>query len=891
MGAYQEHSDRPDHIGPYDIEEWLGEGGMGEVCRARDRRLDRMVAIKRIRGARLHERATRERFRREAWSVAQLNHPAIVQIYDVFADEDHDWIVMEYVDGDTLTHRLKKGPLDPAVVLTLMYDVASGLAEAHASGIVHRDIKADNIMITHRGHAKILDFGLARPIEPNNMNPAVTMVGAILGTPHAMSPEQAAGQELDHRSDLFSLGSLFYLALTGRAPFRGPTALETLRRVRTRGQPPAKFHRPEIPQALSDLIDHLLEKDAARRPQKTEEVARQLDAMVKTPFTEWPQHTPPVEETKKEEDDGPTAITELTSIISAGRQQVTALVCEALATGISGPSGSWESAAQPLRKIANEVLEDLGAEIQPRAEHNKPEILTIACFGFPKTREDDALRAVVAARRIVERARRESTRQDVALRIGVHTDQAWISGDEIELGDAGIHAAGVAQRGGVGEVIVSGSTETLVREGFRCDLVSEMVAPGEPLPFRLTGERDVEAYLETLRGAPLIGREAERQILMNRWRLVREGRGQAVLLSGPRGCGKSRLLQDLLDNNETADAFRLVCRCRRHERGIAFAPLIRLMRRLLRCDESADCTHQDLEAFLGPFGAALGRTLPAFHHLISQDLEEPEEVTEQPENRVQDDIRAALVQLLSAMATRSPVLLLVEDVEEIDDESFRLLEMIVRQGPAVPMLTIMTSRTPGMRLPQMTDSLSYLSLGPLGRRESAEIIRRVAAPTSLPTLVVDALGQRADGVPFFLEELTQALCESEIDFLQGDPALLKAEIDYLPIPLRLHDLLMAKLDAQGSGRRLAQEASVIGRHVSKSELEAVSSFNDKDLKRLLKRLVDNEIFYRRSENGDARYFFRYALLQEAAVNSLPASERHDLQIAVEALPQEAPTDV
>ncbi len=273
-------------VGPYQLTRPLGAGGMGEVYEAWDERLERHVAIKRVQpdatGAAPDPRR-RERLRREARAAACLSHPAVVQIFDVVETEEADWIVLELVDGPTLAEMLLQGPLDLGRLLPLAREIAEGLAEAHSRGILHRDLKTENVVVTRSGHAKILDFGLAKRFWPaaggglpRDLSRSLSQVGEILGTPRAMSPEQANGELLDPRSDLFSLGTLLYEAVTGVSPFKAATTVETLHRVCTH-QPPAPAQlNPTVPLPLSALIGELLEKDRERRPADASQVAARL---------------------------------------------------------------------------------------------------------------------------------------------------------------------------------------------------------------------------------------------------------------------------------------------------------------------------------------------------------------------------------------------------------------------------------------------------------------------------------------------------------------------------------------------------------------------------------------------------------------------------------------
>jgi serine/threonine-protein kinase len=277
----------PTRVGPYRLARRLGQGGMGEVFLAWDERLGRRVALKRIR----REEPTaedRERLRREASAAARLSHPAVVRIYDLVEDATGDALVFEYVEGRTLRELLTEVLPAPALAARLAREIAEGLAAAHAGGLVHRDLKAENVMVTPDGHAKILDFGIAKAVALGGEGETLTLQGAVLGTLHAMSPEQARGGEVDARSDLFSLGVLLYELLTGLSPFRGGDLPDTLQRVAGHRPPPVREIRPEIPRALSDLVDRLLAKRPEERPGSAGEVARELAALSPGDLPEGP---------------------------------------------------------------------------------------------------------------------------------------------------------------------------------------------------------------------------------------------------------------------------------------------------------------------------------------------------------------------------------------------------------------------------------------------------------------------------------------------------------------------------------------------------------------------------------------------------------------------------
>ncbi len=263
-------------IGPYRVEEQIGVGGMGEVYKAYDDRLDRWVAIKRIRDDKEQGDENRERFQREARATAKLNHSSIVHLYDIFRDGGNDCIVMEYVEGVTLDKLIRNGPLEPVQAASLGHEIAAGLAEAHVKGIIHRDLKVENVIVTPDGHAKILDFGLARPLLSSELDASLTGKGQLVGTSRAMSPEYVGGEDIDHRSDLFSLGVLLYEMVTSHSPFKAHNTLATLKQVMLHRQTPAHLVNKNVPEDLSSVIENLLEKDPADRPQNAQEVSRDL---------------------------------------------------------------------------------------------------------------------------------------------------------------------------------------------------------------------------------------------------------------------------------------------------------------------------------------------------------------------------------------------------------------------------------------------------------------------------------------------------------------------------------------------------------------------------------------------------------------------------------------
>jgi class 3 adenylate cyclase/predicted ATPase len=585
----------------------------------------------------------------------------------------------------------------------------------------------------------------------------------------------------------------------------------------------------------------------------------------------------------------------------AERRQLTVVFCDL--AGSTALSGSLDP--EQLRDVLL-AYQTACAAVVDRYDGHVAQCIgdgLLVYFGIPRAHEDDAQRAVNAGLGIVEAVAHLSQRLrrelgiDLGVRVGVHT--GLVVAGEMGAGAAREEMAIVGQTPNVAArlqalavpntLVISSSTQRLVGSLFIYeDLgVHHLRGVADPMQaWRVIGERPTESRFEALQVAgmaPLIGREAEIDLLLRKWELARNAKGQVVLLSGEPGIGKSRLTEALRDRIANGPYTRLRCQCSPYFANSALYPFVRHL------EQAAELSPSDPpEEKLGKLERMLaesGQCEPAIVPLLATLLSIPTGTRYPPidlaPQRLKEKTLAALADRPLALAAKQPVLFVVEDAHWIDPSSEELISALIDRLQDARVLLVVTHR-PEYAVPwSHRTHLSVVTLNRLDRAQSAAMVDTLTAAITLPAEAADQIVAKSDGVPLFVEELTKAVLEFNAP---GDRSAHRSQ---LVVPSTLHDTLMARLDRAAGVKEVAQTAAVLGREFSEALLAAVSPLDSESLASALDELVDAELLFRGTP--PASYVFKHALVQDAAYGTLLLSKRQHLHArTAEALEQKFP---
>jgi class 3 adenylate cyclase/tetratricopeptide (TPR) repeat protein len=560
--------------------------------------------------------------------------------------------------------------------------------------------------------------------------------------------------------------------------------------------------------------------------------------------------------------------------------------------------GSTQLAAaldpEDLREVVG-AYQDCCTRVIERFEGHVAKFLgdgVLAYFGYPQAHEDDAERAIRAGLDLVDAISRLGLAVPLAARLGISTGEV-VAGDlvgersaeqQAVVGETPNRAARLQALAEPGSVVIGPHTRALVGRLFDYADLGAHAIKGfhEPIQVsRVLGPSTVADRFAALRSgqlSPLVGREHEIALLLERWEQARGGEGHVVLLSGEPGIGKSRVVQSLCERLENRAHGLLRYQCLPYYRHSAFQPVIEEIERTAGIDRSdpAEARLDKLRAHLATLGPSGESLLTPLAELASIATGARASALKLSPHQRKARLLAALALRVESMVARRPLLIVIEDVHWIDPSSMEFLELLIDRVRALPVLVIVTARPQAAAPHTGGTPLTALTLSPLSQRQSAALVAQMASDKPLPAALADEIVTKTEGVPLFVEELTKAVLDSDLLADGGDRWVLTGRLDRLAIPATLQDSLMARLDRLSAVKDVAQIAAVIGRAFAYDLLEATAGLPEDELRDALDQLAEAGLVFRRGDPPNATYTFKHALVQETAYNALLRPRREEI---------------
>ncbi|MGH7647837.1 MAG: protein kinase domain-containing protein [Gemmatimonadaceae bacterium] len=872
----------------YDVLEPLGSGGMGLVYRAYDRRLDRHVALKFLPPHLATADAAKRRFRAEAQATAALEHPNICTVYEIAETDDGQlYIAMPLYDGATLDKRIQAGRMPVGEAIRIALAIGDGLAKAHDRGIIHRDVKPPNVMITADGLVKILDFGIAKLVGLGA--DGATQPGTRVGTAHYMSPEQAAGEPVDHRTDIWSLGVVLYEMLGAQRPFAGAGERELLDAIAARDPVPLSARFENLPAAIDSILARALAKRPAARYESMRTFVRELAAL-------HALLTPAIRSARPTAAPGDRA--RLGLALGSERRQVTILV--ATVAGYASviercPPDEAERLLGRVRNAAVDVARRHGASIEGLEGDQLR-----AVFGVPDIHEDDALRAVRAALELHARVREiaasvaDGPGRSVRVQSGIHTAPAVIhrpprdDGAYQVIGTALHSAVRLSALATPDEILASAECQRLISPfvaAESCAPVKLAAGAAPAVIYRVRGESGLETRLDAAERSgltPYTGRSAELGTLRALLARACGGDGQLALVVGEAGAGKSRLLYELRRGLSDANVRVLKGRCQSYAGAAPYRPFVEALLAMIGLDERGDQRRsvEHIVSRIQAIDASLADFVPLYLHLLSIDSPEYRVPRHLQGERFKAAILDALVAIFAMYAGQHPTVVLFEDWHWVDEASRDVLRHLSEILAAQALLVVVSCRPEGNTDWLGIHNRTVISLGPLDRLASAAIMQSVLGAERVAAELSRQIHERTGGNPFFLEEVCQTLLE------EGTVAVTAGEATAVDAsgPVQLPDTVQAvirtrlgRLDPEAL--EVLRVASVIGREFSRTILEDVRP-SDIAPAQALGRLTAAGLLQQTSAAPVQAYRFKHVLTQEVTYDTLLEHQRKRLHAGV-----------
>lgn len=873
----------------YQIVEELGRGGMGVVYKAKDNKLKRFVALKFLPSAISGHKEAKLRFIKEAQTASILDHQNICTIHEIHETEDGQmYIAMAYYEGETLKKKIKEGAVPLAEAIGIVIQIAQGLSKAHSEGIVHRDIKPANIIETSDRVIKIVDFGLAKLASEAR----VTLTSSIIGTPAYMSPEQAMGESLDQRVDLWSLGVVFYELLTGHLPFLGENEQSMLYAIINKTPEPPIDLKKEIPEEAERIVLKCLRKQPERRYQSAD---RLISDLTKLKIS-----------LEKEKED--LAVKKrLETGRETERRQATVLSGEILGYKEVLESLETEEAALVINRCFT-MLDSVISKYESRID----EIMGgsfMASFGIPLAIEDapkKAINAAIELRNSMETFnKRENLKVPLDIRVGVNsgtviagigsTDKVYsVIGEDVNL------ASQLRDISTKSSIYVGPLTYRYTKNDFEFETLESVSLEGRTEPvtvYKLLSvkERVYRARLgaERMIYSDMVGREDELNKLKLHVLRAINGEGSIVNLIGEAGIGKSRLVAELSRIDEIKKVTLMRGRALSIGSNLSFHPVIDILKSWARIkeDDPPAASAQKIEKVIrSVFPEGVPEIFPFIATLMGIKLtgKHAERVKGIEGDALEKLILKNIRDLIAKASDIKPLVFVLEDLHWADLTSVELFESLFRltESKSILFINVMrpdyeTStrilRTIRNRYPDLS---TEINLEPLDDSQCEALIGNLLNVEALPIHIGELIARRAEGNPFFIEEVARSFIDDGVVEIENGHFRVTEKIESVVIPETINDVIMARVDKLGEQTKsLLRIASVIGRNFFYKILAEVAK-GDEEIDDILEHLKEVQLIKERRRMKELEYLFKHALAWDAVYNSILLKKRNQLHLDV-----------
>jgi serine/threonine protein kinase/tetratricopeptide (TPR) repeat protein len=903
-------------VSHYKITEKIGEGGMGVVYKADDSKLKRTVALKFLPKDLIRNPEARERFEREAQAAAALNNPNIVTIHEINEDKDHIYIVMEYVEGQTLRDKIRDTttpyhtplekmappktekinpvtyrtvPMDTQKIIDLAIQICGGLKAAHQSGIIHRDIKPQNILINKDGVVKILDFGVAKLTRDTGLTKEFTTIG----TPHYMAPEHLLKEEVDQRTDLWSVGVVLYEMLTTELPFYGENIQSILYAILNEDPIPPSDLNDDISRELERIVLKCLRKDRGERYPSAERMLADLEKLMKALKKDSRKFRVMKKQQLRKETERRRA-TIISAEISGYSEMLEGMDPEEVASTMSDCFDMFTSIAGKYegwldKTTGNSFMILLGV---PSAVENAPK---------------KAVNTAIEMRsRLAQFNEEEHLDIPLGISMGIHSGIviAGVMGKENEkysvIGDTVAFAhrlKSMAAKEAKGQVYVGPLTHKHTRNEFEYKELKPVAQKGKDKPtavYKLISVKEKpdrsRLGLERMIFSEMIGRDEELNKLQLHLFKVINGEGSVVNIIGEAGIGKSRLITEFRRKEAFKNVTLLGGRALSIGKNLSFHPLISAIKNWIKVKEndSAPEAYNKLEKSINAiFPEGADEIFPFIATLMGMKLTGTfaERIEGIEGEALEKLIKKSLRELIIKAAEQQPVVFMMEDLHWADLTSIELLESLFRLAENNPILFINAFR-PGDR--ETSERLlatikercrnfhTEIYLEALSPTQSEQLISGLLNIKGLPTTIIELIIKRAGGNPFFIEEVIHSFIDDGVVELKDGQFRVTEKIDTVVIPETINDVLMGRIDKLDEATRsLLKVASVIGRNFFYKILGEVAK-NVEEIDDKLEFLKEVQLIIERIRMAEIEYLFKHALVQEVAYESILLRKRKEL---------------